>query len=70
MYDVHAIDHYKGLKPRTNNLLTKEEVKDIEEHGIPIQYQKKTKTEVCQNILVKLKKVHIIFICKNMDYAQ
>ena len=43
VYDVYAIYSYKKESPKTNNLLTKEEIKDIRCNGIPEKYQKKEK---------------------------
>ena len=41
VYDMYAIDHYKGKSPQINNLLTKNEIKDIRCNGISEKYQKK-----------------------------
>jgi len=41
VYDIHAIYYYKGQSPKTNDLLTKNEIDDIRRNGIPKKYQKK-----------------------------
>jgi hypothetical protein len=39
MYDVYAIDHYREYQPKTNDLLTKTEIQDILQNGIPEKYK-------------------------------
>ena len=41
-YDIYAI-HYYGIHSKTNNMLTINEIEDIIENGIPVEYQKKTR---------------------------
>ena len=41
VYDMYAIFYYKEESPKTNNLLTKKEIEDIKNNGIPEKYQKK-----------------------------
>jgi hypothetical protein len=42
-YDIHVIHYYKGESPKTNNLLTASEIKNIKYNGIPEKYQKKVR---------------------------
>jgi len=43
VYDMHAIYYYKNESPLTNNLLTKSEIENIKNNGIPEKYQRKTR---------------------------
>ena len=52
VYDMYVLHYYKGESPNTNNLLTKNEIKDIRCNGIPEKYQKKIR-DLPKNIYFK-----------------
>ena len=50
-YDIHVIYYYKGESPKTNNLLTKNEIEDVRNNGIPEKYHRKTR-DLPKNIYI------------------
>lgn len=64
VYDIYAIYYYKGQSPKTNDLLTKSEIQDIKNNGIPEKYQRKTR-DLPKNISVTANKTYSVGITSN-----
>jgi len=64
VYDIYTINHYKGQSPKTNDLLTKNEIDDIRCNGIPEKYKIKTR-DLPRNISMTRSGTYSVIITSN-----
>jgi len=64
VYDIYTTFFYKEETPKTNNLLTKEEIKDIKNNGIPEKYKIKIR-DLPKNICMTKNNTYKVTITNN-----